>query len=47
MFESVERKFVQVGSQFGSMVSILKTKGLAMGAINEGDASPVENGTDG
>ena len=47
MFELVERKFVQLGSQFGLMASILKTKGLAMSAINEGDASPVENGRDG
>ena len=47
MFESVEKKFVQVGSQFGLMVSILKTKGLAMGIINEVDASPVEVGRNG
>jgi len=45
MFESAGRKFVQVGSQFGLTVSILKTKGLAMGATSEGNASPVEVGS--
>ena len=37
MLESARRKFVQIGSQFSLTVSILKTKGLAMGAVNEGD----------
>ena len=41
MFEPAGRKFVLVGSQFGLTVSIPKTKGLAMGAINEGDVSPI------
>jgi len=45
MFESAGRKFVYVGNQFGLTVSIPKTKGLAMGAINEGDFSPVEVGS--
>ena len=42
MFESAGRKFVHIGNQ---AVSILKIKGLAMGAINEGDVSPVEVGS--
>jgi len=45
MFEPAGRKLVQVGSQFGLTVSILKTKGLAMGAVDEGHISPVEVGS--
>jgi len=45
IFESTGRKFIQVGSQFGLTVSILKIKSLAMGAISEGDVSPVEVGS--
>jgi len=45
MFEFAGRKFIQVGSQFGLIVSIPKTEGLAMGAISEGDVSPAEVGS--
>ena len=45
MFESAGRKFGEVESQFGLTVSIPKTKGLAMGAVCEGDGSPVDVGT--
>ena len=44
VFKSPERKFVEVGSQFGLTVSIPKTKGLAMGAVCESDGSPVDVG---
>jgi len=45
MFELAGRKFVKVGSQFGLTMSIPKTKGLAIGVINESDISPVEVGS--
>ena len=44
VFKSAERKFVEVESQFGLMVSTPKTKGLAMGAVCENDGSPVDVG---
>jgi len=44
MLESAGRRFVQAGSQFGLTVCIPKTKGLAMGAVSDGDVE-VGSGT--
>ena len=45
MFELAGKEFVQMAGHFGLTVSILKTKGLAMGAVlSEGDVSQVEGG---